>query len=238
MPRGFAASSSLPRALSLTPDHIARIYRVAEDPGPPQGTVSATDADYATWVDRLIATHPAPDRPTRLFAFGSLIWRPDHDHVAEEIGTAYGWRRAFCFRIWRFRGAPEQPGLMMGLDRGGQCRGVLYQLPPDDLAGQFDRLFRREFSAIPMNNVPRWINVASANGTVPALAFVMNRASPAYCGRITLEEAARILAKACGHWGTGAEYLMRTVTELEARGICDEALWRLQHMVATRIEQG
>ena len=64
------------RILSLTPDHIARIHRVVEDTGPTSGVQQQTDADYADWVARIAQSHPAPDRPTQLFAYGSLIWSP------------------------------------------------------------------------------------------------------------------------------------------------------------------
>jgi cation transport protein ChaC len=136
----------------------------------------------------------------------------------------------------RFRGTIEQPGLMMALDRGGQCRGVVFKLPRRDLEGQFGRLFRREFRYKPVNSMPRWIKVTTESGSIPALAFVMNRASPLYAAGLSLESAADVLAKACGHLGSGAEYLLNTVTHLEARGIHDANLWRLQKLVAARIE--
>lgn len=224
------------RALTLTPDHVARIHRTIADCGPAAGVLQQTDADYADWVARIAASHPAPDRPTQLFAYGSLIWKPEIPHRAEQPGTAHGWHRAFCLRMHRFRGTLEQPGLMMALDRGGQCRGVLYELPPGDLEGQLDRLFRREFTVKPINSMPRWLEVQTASGPVAALGFVMNRASPYYAGRLPLDEVARVLARACGHWGTGAEYLLNTVIQLEARGICDRNLWRLQALVARLIE--
>lgn len=224
------------RRLSLTPDHIAKIHHPMEDPGPPPGMVLHDDADYDLWVENMLSSHPAPDHPTRIFAYGSLIWRPEIEHVGEEIGTARGWHRSFCFRIPRFRGTPEWPGLMMALDRGGQCRGMVFELPADDLAGQFGRLFRREFTTKPANSMPRWITVETEAGSGPALAFVMNRQSPAYAGRLEPQDVATILSRACGHWGTGAEYLMNTVSHLEERGIHDRNLWRLQKLVAARIE--
>jgi glutathione-specific gamma-glutamylcyclotransferase len=224
------------RTLSLTPDHIARVHRVVDDTGPPLGVLQQTDADYADWVARIAGSHPDPDRPTQLFAYGSLIWKPEIEHSAEQTGVARGWHRAFCLRQHRFRGTPDQPGLMMALDRGGQCRGVLYELPRGNLEIQLDRLFRREFTVKPINSMPRWITVQTASGPVKALGFVMNRASPYYAGRLPLEDVARTLAMACGHWGSGAEYLLNTVTHLESRGIHDSGLWRLQKMVAEQIE--
>jgi cation transport protein ChaC len=225
-----------PRALSLTPAHVARVHRAVEDTGPPPGVAQQTDADYADWVARIVATHPDRTQPTRLFAYGSLIWKPEGAYRLDRPGVARGWHRAFCLRMHRFRGTPEVPGLMMALDRGGQCRGVLCTLPEDDLEGQLDRLFRREFTVKPINSMPRWLVVQTAEGPVTALGFVMNRASPYYAGRLPPEVIARTLATACGHWGTGAEYLMNTVTHLEAHGIRDSGLWRLQRLVAAAID--
>ena len=225
------------RRPSLSGDHIARVHRTVPDAGPPPGVRQQTDADHAGWAARTFASHPAPDRPTQLFAYGSLIWKPEIAHAAAEVGVARGWHRAFCLRTHRFRGTAEQPGLMMALDRGGQCNGVLYTLPREDLRARLDRLLRREFTVKPINSMPRWITVQTAHGPVSALAFVMNRGSPYSAGRLSPEEIAHTLARACGHWGTGAEYLWNTVTHLEARGIRDSGLWRLQRLVAQEIDR-
>jgi cation transport protein ChaC len=225
------------RAMSLTPDHIARIHREVKDPGPTQGVEQQTDADYAEWVRKTLADAPVSDGTIQLFAYGSLIWKPEIEHRAEQPGIARGWHRSFCLRMHRFRATLDQPGLMMALDRGGQCRGVLYELPADDPARLLDQLFRREFTVKPINSMPRWLTVDTGTGPVRALGFVMNRASPYYAGRLPADEVARTLARACGHWGTGAEYLLNTVTQLEARGVRDSGLWHLQALVAAEIDR-
>jgi len=221
------------RSLSLTPAHVARIHRTVPDTGPPPGMELHNDADYADWVVRVTGT--APEGPVRLFAYGSLIWKPEIEHTAETPATAHGWHRSFCLRMIRYRATPDCPGLMMALDRGGTCKGVLYDLPDQDRAPLLDRLFRREFTVKPINSMPKWITVQTEAGPETALTFVMNRASPAYTGRIALADQAAMLSRACGHWGSGAEYLMNTVTHLEARGIHDSTLWRLQRLVADQI---
>jgi cation transport protein ChaC len=124
---------------------------------------------------------------------------------------------------------------MMGLDRGGQCGGMLYRLSPEDLPGQVNKLFRREFTVKPANCGPRWITVETDVGPVRAIAFVMNRQVQAYAGRLAPTEVADILSNCCGHVGSGAEYLYNTVVHLEAKGIHDTGLWLLQELVAQRI---
>jgi glutathione-specific gamma-glutamylcyclotransferase len=222
--------------MRLCPEHIARIHRAIEDQGPPPGMQLQTDADYAGWVDQIMRSNPRPRQPIALFAYGSLIWKPELDHVGAVAAKAHGWHRSFCLKMPRFRGTAEVPGLMMVLDRGGQCRGVMYTLPEADPEAQLDRLFRREFTFKPINNIPRWVRVETDHGPDTALAFVVNRASPLYAGRLPPDQVAAVLARACGHWGTGAEYLMNTVAQLEAGGIRDRRLWQLQDLVAARIE--
>ena len=94
---------------------------------------------------------------------------------------------------------------------------------------------RRETSVKPLTNMPRWVTVDAAGRRVRALAFTANRTGAFYAGRVDLETAADVLATACGHWGSCAEYLMNTVQHLEELGIHDSYLWTLQEMVAERI---
>lgn len=223
------------RQMALTPAHVAQVQRVLDDPGPDPNLVYHTDKDYDAVVRSLLAARPdGPD--TWLFAYGSLIWKPELEHAEVRRGTAHGWHRSFCFRVERFRGTRDQPGLMMSLDRGGQCQGVVFRLVPDNLEGQLGKLVRREMTVKPPNNIPRWVTVATNQGPLRAIAFVMNRASRFYTGRLPPEQVADVLAKACGHWGSCAEYLHNTVAHLEEHGIRDRNLWRLQALVAERIK--
>ena len=172
-----------------------------------------------------------------LFAYGSLIWNPVFEHDQSRIARARGWRRHFCLGWdYRYRGSKERPGLMMALDRGGECTGMLYRLPADALKANLDRLIRREMSLVPSAFPPRWINAETEDGPVRALTFTINRNSGRYLD-LSDEAVADVLATACGFWGTMAEYLFSTVAKLEALGIHDRRLWRLQEMVAERIER-
>ena len=222
------------RQMVLTADLVARVHRIVEDTGPEPDRVYHTEQDYDAAVADSLASHSAGE-DAWLFAYGSLIWKPEVDHVEERIGTARGWHRAFCLRLTRWRGTRDKPGLMMALDRGGECKGVAYRLAGDTVETQLGKLFRREMRLKPPTNVPCWIAVQTDNGPLRALAFVSNRNGQSYAGKRTLEETADILSEACGHLGSCAEYLHNTVSHLEARGIHDRNLWRLQHLVAERI---
>jgi glutathione-specific gamma-glutamylcyclotransferase len=223
-----------PRQMALTTELVALTRREVADPGPVPGLIYHSEADYDAWVDAMLASHPVGE-DLWLFAYGSLIWKPDFEHVEARTATARGWHRSFCFSIKRFRATPECPGLMMALDRGGQAQGIIYRLSAAGLREQLGRLFRREFTVKPPNSMPRWITVDAGGEKIRAITFVMNRLSPFYVGRLPLADVADILSKACGHWGSGAEYLHNTVAHLEASGIHDRNLWKLQELVADRL---
>jgi cation transport protein ChaC len=221
------------RQMTLTAELVARAARVVEDLGPSPGAVYMTDEDYDLAIQGILADAPAGD--FWLFGFGSLLWKPACEVAESRRGTVRGWHRAFCIRLARFRGTRDRPGLMMGLDRGGQCRGMVFRLPADQVQASLDKLLRREMVVKPGSNIPRWLTAETHDGPIRAVGFVVNRQSPHYAGRLCPEEVADVLATAAGHVGSGAEYLRETVTRLEALGIRDRNLWRLQALVAARI---
>jgi cation transport protein ChaC len=230
-------SSRTLRQMRLTDAHVARLARAMPDPGPRMlpGYRPATDSDYQDIVTRLVAE--TPDEGFWVFAYGSLIWNPAFDFVEKRVALARGWHRSFCLGWdYRFRGNADQPGLMLALDRGGQCRGVAFRLAEAELKPNLDRLIRREMSMVPSAFPARWIKVSTPEGRLSALTFAMNRASGRYVSGLGDDQLADMLSTACGFRGSMAEYLHATVRMLEELGIRDRRLWRLQEMVADRIE--
>ncbi|MER8382284.1 gamma-glutamylcyclotransferase [Mesorhizobium sp. M1399] len=221
-------------AMALTADLVALVERVEPDPGPEPGTTEHTDAEFDGLVEQLLLKY----RPEMLwvFAYGSLIWNPEFDYVEQRPATAPGWHRSFCMKLTRWRGTRDVPALMLALDRGGSCKGVVYRLPAEDHFGQLGRLMRREIDANPPTNVPRWIWVETSDGPLRALAFVAAPDGKAYAGRLPLDQVAQTLARAAGHWGSSAQYLFRTVSMLEESGIGDKNLWHVQGLVAQHIK--
>ena len=124
----------------------------------------------------------------------------------------------------------------MALDRGGQCKGMAYRLPEEALKPELDKLIRREMSMVPSAFPWRWIDVLTDDGPLRVLTFPVNRKSVRYIGHLSEDELVQMLATARGFRGSMAEYLFQTVTMLESLGIHDRNLWRLQAMVADRID--
>jgi cation transport protein ChaC len=215
--------------MALTEALVALTRRAIEDAGPTPGFVPMSEEDYRRERERILAEAPAG--PLLLFAYGSLLWKPGCEVVGGERAIAQGWHRAFCFRVQRFRGTVERPGLMMALDRGGQCQGLVYEIAAP-IEASLDALLRREMTVLPAVNRPRWLTVRTLERPLRALGFVVDPKNPRYVGRLSLDEAADVIAGAAGHWGSCAEYLFETVASLASLGIRDRNLWRLQARVA------
>lgn len=219
--------------MTLTAELVALVERTEPDPGPAPEAPEPTEAELRAVAAQLLARRPAG--PLWLFAYGSLIWKPELEHLEARPAVVRGWHRRFCMRLTRWRGTREVPGLMMALDRGGSCAGLAYRLPDADPHEQVLRLLARETDASPPTNVPRWLSLATPDGPLAALAFVASPAGANYAGRLPHPEVARTLARAAGHWGSGAQYLYNTVERLAAHGIRDRNLWALQAQVAEEI---
>lgn len=224
--------------MRLTERHVALLKREIADPGPQlvPGFRTATDADYDENVARMLSTRP--EGPFWLFGISSLIWKPETAFEEARQAVIRGWHRRFCLGWdYRFRGSRETPGLMMALDRGGQCRGMAYRLPEATLEAELHKLIRREMSMVPSAFPWRYVTLVDDQGTkFTALTFAMDRKSPRYIANLSDEALADVLASAVGFRGSMAEYVFSTVMKLEELGIHDRNLWRLQAMVADRIE--
>ncbi len=220
------------RRMRLTPELVARVLPYTGEYRP-QASIKTPDEVYEADADAIFAALPRSGE-VWVFAFGSLIWKPGPEFGERRAGVIRGWHRAFCLGWDRaYRGNPVNPGLMLSLDRGGQCRGVALRVL-DDAPG-----VRANLLAV-LKREPRparWVSVRSPAGDVRALAFVNDRNGPAYIGGLTNEEIADALAKCSGKFGSMAEYLHNTINHLAEFGIHDRHLWEMQELVAERIER-
>ena len=192
----------------------------------------ASDAELSASLTTFL--HGRPDRgPVWLFAYGSLMWRPDLTVAEERVGTLHGWHRRFCLWQWRHRATRDKPNLMLALERGGCCRGMVLRLPDHDLREQLAKLWKREM--IGRGYRARWVSVATPTGRVHAIAFVIRHDGPRYAGRLPDEAVADYMASACGYAGSAAEYLLHTWETAERVGVRDRYLRRMQGLVATRL---
>jgi cation transport protein ChaC len=187
---------------------------------------SELDASLAA---ALASPHRQPD--VWLFAYGSLVWNPVLEFEARRVATVHGFHRSFCMLSRVNRGTPEQPGLVLGLDRGGRCTGVVYRIP--ERAAAAER--RREM--LLGSYEPRWVHATHGRESFRALAFVVDRGRPGYTGRLPADEIVTRLCNARGKLGSGLDYLRQTVDGLAAQGIRDPNLLRLEELALARLAE-
>jgi cation transport protein ChaC len=160
-----------------------------------------------------------------VFAYGSLMWRPGFPYL--EAATAYlaGLHRALCVYSWVHRGTRERPGLVLGLDRGGSCKGVAYRVA----GGERDRVvaYLRERELVTRVYVEAWrpVRLAAARATtVAALAFIVDRHHEQYAGKLDREALLAHVQDRHGRSGPNRDYVVNTVRHLRELGLHDAAL--------------
>ncbi len=167
-----------------------------------------------------------------VFAYGSLIWRPGFDHAGSHPALLRGFHRRFCLWSRHYRGTPEAPGLVLGLDRGGACRGVAFRVPGAAAAAVLRYLDDRELpdgaEVVYHRRVLPVRLVDGAGGlTVPAVTYVANRGCTLYVPALAPEEAAATIARGVGQMGRNRDYLLNTLNHLKAMGVRDAGLARI-----------
>ena len=178
--------------------------------------------------EQVLAGHQ-PGADVAVFAYGSLIWNPAFHFRAREIAHIHGFHRRFCLWTHLGRGSPERPGLVLGLDHGGSCRGVLYTVAAAEIDSELEIVWRREMVTAAYR--PSWVVARTPSGPRRAITFLINHAHPRYAGQLAEPAIVDTLAHACGPLGHCAEYLFRTTEHLEELGIVDRSLLRLARLV-------
>lgn len=157
-----------------------------------------------------------------VFGYGSLIWNPAFHFVEKRTARIHGYHRRFCLWTPLGRGTMDNPGLMLGLERGGACRGVIFRIAEDAVETELDILWRREMFTGAYR--PTWMSAQSHGESFSAIAFVINREHSRYAGRLSDDQVAHHIATAEGPMGACRDYLFETVAHLTELGIRDRGL--------------
>ncbi len=168
----------------------------------------------------------APPDASWVFGYGSLMWNPGFPFTEQQPARLIGYHRAFCMYSHHHRGTRQTPGLVLGLDTGGQCPGVAFRVAPDDWPSTFTYLNEREL----VGNyayVPKVVEVVLTTGTVAALTYVANPDHPNYAGPLSVDTTVAVILQASGIGGRNRDYLIELVRKLESLGHHDPDLLTL-----------
>ncbi len=161
--------------------------------------------------------------PVWLFAYGSLIWRPECLATERVRGRVHGYHRGLYLWSHEHRGTPQLPGLVFGLDRGGSCSGFAYRLSEEQLEASLYALWQREMP-VPCYRA-HWLNCRLENGqVVQALGFVLERHLPSYAGNLPDSVLTQVLQSACGRYGSTRDYVEQTASALRSHAMPDRNL--------------
>ncbi len=175
------------------------------------------------------APHPSeldiPPGDLWIFGYGSLMWDPGFRYRERAPALVRGYHRAFCIYSNRWRGTPERPGLVLGLDRGGACRGIAYRVAASNVTATirtlWDREMRRRVYKV------RLLRAQLPKGEARVFAFIADPQHPGYAGRLSIEKTAQLVATCRGDRGPNIEYLTRTLAHLDELGVRDHNLLRV-----------
>ena len=167
-----------------------------------------------------------------VFGYGSLIWRPGFDFIEQVPARLIGEHRALCVYSFDHRGTPEKPGLVLGLDRGGACRGIAFRVAASRREATIAYLREREQTTHVYREVMRsvWLE-NEARLRVSAMAYVVDRGHVQYAGRLTLTEQVRYVRQGHGRSGNNRDYVLSTVKSIEAQGFRDPKLHQLADLL-------
>lgn len=170
-----------------------------------------------------------------VFAYGSLMWRPGFDFLERVPARLIGLHRALCVYSFVHRGTPERPGLVLGLDRGGMCRGIVFRIAAAARAETVAYLRAREqVTGVYIEAMRRIELEEKARRQVRALCYLIDRSHAQYAGRLTLEECLHHVRQGHGSSGANRDYVLDAVQALERLGYRETEL----HLLAERLRSG
>ena len=174
-----------------------------------------------------VSTEP-PGGDLWVFGYGSLMWRPGFAFEEQVQARLIGAHRALCVYSFDHRGTAERPGLVLGLDRGGACRGIAFRIAATRRDETVAYLRAREQTTNVYHEVTRsvWLR-DDPRYRVTALTYIVNRGHVQYAGRLGLQDQLRYVRQGHGRSGNNRDYVLSTVAAIEAQGFRDAPLHRL-----------
>lgn len=129
-----------------------------------------------------------------VFGYGSLMWRPGFPFSEAFPALLKGAHRALCVYSIVHRGTHAEPGLVLGLDRGGACRGVAFRVTEDTEEETVAYLREREQVTDVYREAVRPVRLLDGSGrAVNALCYLVDRNHEQYAGGLSLDEQIRII---------------------------------------------
>ncbi len=183
-----------------------------------------------------VLTSLKPNDDLWVFGYGSLMWNPGFAFVEQCDAVLSGFHRSFCLYSHHYRGTFEKPGLVLGLDQGGDCRGSAFRIDAELVDDVVAYLNEREL--VSYDYLPRYLDIIIATNegqlVTKAYTFIADIQSTQYAGGLDIKEKASLIMNAEGIAGLNRDYLINTVRHMRNTGFDDDELLTLLNEVERR----
>ena len=162
-----------------------------------------------------------------LFAYGSLLWNPNFKFIEAKPALLRGYHRSLCIYSFRYRGTPNKPGLVMGLDHGGACRGIAYRVAEKQAKSVLQEVDKREMTYrvyIRKKLSLKLYEVRKLSHSVLGFAYIVNRNGSQYASKLGVVDTLRLIRQGHGSMGSSLDYLEKTISHLDSIGLPDRKL--------------
>ena len=160
-----------------------------------------------------------------VFGYGSLMWRPGFGHAESQPALLRGAHRSLCVYSIVHRGSEQRPGLVLGLDAGGSCRGIAFRVDAGAAPATIEYLREREQVTNVYRETRRLVTLLDGSRRkVEALCFMVDRTHPQYAGRLPIAEQAELVREGHGASGNNVDYVANTLRHLDEMGLAEPSL--------------
>ena len=165
-----------------------------------------------------------PEDCQHIFAYGSLMWRPDFEYESSASALITGYHRRLSIISHHYRGTVEKPGLVLGLDDGGSCVGVVYKVSPEYWPEVLAYIRKRELVSEAYREVVKSVQLVGQSDSVDAVTYVVNHQHAQFFEPQPIEKTLAMVMQGHGMAGSCVDYIINTVNHLRGLGIHDDEL--------------
>jgi len=162
-----------------------------------------------------------------VFGYGSLMWNPGFAYINKQPAILAGFHRSFCIYSDHYRGTPEQPGLVLGLDEGGTCQGIAFRVDRLEWLNVVTYLNKRELIGYAYKAVEIIIQFECSGTTAHAFTYIADTTHPKYAGDIEFGQCVDTIMSAVGIGGLNRDYLINSIQQLQKYGYAEPNLYQL-----------
>ncbi|MBG1233709.1 gamma-glutamylcyclotransferase [Aestuariivirga litoralis] len=152
------------------------------------------------------------------------MWRPDFNFTSARKARLHGFHRRLSVFSHHYRGTPEKPGLVLGLDRGGSCLGLVYDVAAENWAEVIAKVRAREMLGDAYHERQKRFVVLDSGESVEALTYIVQRTSKQYVPQMKMEELLHFIGQGHGTMGSCRDYVANTIQHLRELGIHDPGM--------------